>query len=74
MRLLTKTTIQVVMIVAAAAIGAAGAQDVPYGVGDWPEALGNHRARICVEHPANAVWVHLPWRRLTRTPPEDCPS
>ena len=41
---------------------------MPYGVGDWPEALGNHRARIRVEKPADAVWVHLPWRRRDAAP------
>jgi hypothetical protein len=30
--------------------------------------LGNHRARIRVEHPADAVWVHLPWRRRDAAP------
>lgn len=44
------------------------AQDITYGVGDWPETLGNHRARIHVEQPADAVWVHLPWRRRDAAP------
>ena len=55
-------------MLAGATIGSAMAQDVPYGVGDWPEALGNHRARIRVEQPADAVWVHLPWRRRDAVP------
>ena len=38
------------------------------GVGEWPESLGNHRARVRVEQPANAVWVHLPWRRRDTAP------
>jgi hypothetical protein len=42
--------------------------DVPYGVGDWPESLGNHRAKIEVENKADAVWVHLPWRRRDESP------
>lgn len=42
--------------------------ETPYGVGDWPEALGNHRAKIRVEGKADAVWVHLPWRRRDEGP------
>jgi hypothetical protein len=42
--------------------------DVPRGVGDWPESLGNHRAKIQVDGKADAVWVHLPWRRRDRDP------
>ena len=51
-----------------AALGADSSENVPYGVGDWPEALGNQRARIRVEQPADAVWVHLPWRRRDAAP------
>ena len=61
-----KTVSHVLTILAAGAI--APAQDVPYGLGDWPEAFGNHRARIRVERPADAVWVHLPWRRHDAAP------
>ena len=43
--------------------GLSSLTDVPYGVGDRPEALGNHRARVRVERKADAVWVDLPWRR-----------
>ena len=65
-----------VITVAAVALlchaGSAGSvavdQDVPYGIGDWPETFGNHRARIRVERQADAVWVHLPWRRRDATP------
>ncbi len=42
------------------------AEDVPYSVGSWPEALGNHRARIQAMEKADAVWIHLPWRRHNR--------
>ncbi|MBN1346856.1 MAG: hypothetical protein JXQ73_29460 [Phycisphaerae bacterium] len=38
-------------------------QDVPYGIATWPEELGNHRARIRVAREAEAVRVHIPWRR-----------
>ena len=48
--------------------GRAVGAEIPYGVGDWPEALGNHRARIRVAAPAPAVWVHLPWRRRDARP------
>lgn len=34
---------------------AVGADKVPYGVGDWPESLGNHRARIRVAEKTEAV-------------------
>ena len=47
---------------------AAGADEVPYGVGDWPESFGNHRARIRVAEKADAVWVHIPWRRRDANP------
>ncbi|MBI2929018.1 MAG: hypothetical protein HYY24_25420 [Verrucomicrobia bacterium] len=48
----------------------AAAEPVPYGVAPtgWPEPLGNHRARVRVEEPAEAVWVHLPWRRRDLEP------
>jgi hypothetical protein len=46
----------------------ATAEEVPYGVGDWPEVLGNHRAKIRVDQKADAVWVHLPWRRRDAAP------
>ncbi len=45
-----------------------GSDDVPYSVGSWSETLGNHRARIQVGEKADAVWVHLPWRRHDRDP------
>ena len=47
---------------------AAGADTVPYGIGDWPESFGNHRARIRVAEKAEAVWVHIPWRRRDAKP------
>ena len=51
-----------------AADAGGGEADVPYGVGDWPESLGNHRAVVQVEKKADAVWVHLPWRRRDESP------
>lgn len=50
-------------------IGRLQAQEVPYGVGTWPEAgRGNHRALVRVESPVPAVRAHLPWRRRDRGP------
>ena len=45
-------------------------QDVPYGLAakPWPVALGNHRVRIEVREKAEAVRVHVPWRRRDRSP------
>ena len=42
--------------------------DVPYGISDWSESLGNHRARVSVNEHANAVWVRIPWRRRDEQP------
>lgn len=40
------------------------AQEIPYGTGDWDRReLGNHRAVITVRTDADAVRVHVPWRR-----------
>jgi len=41
-------------------------QDIPYTIGSWSDTLGNHRARIQVSEQADAVWIHLPWRRHDR--------
>ena len=43
-------------------------KSVPYGVGKWPTELGNHRAVVRVRDPAEAVRVHLPWRRRDAEP------
>jgi len=37
--------------------------DIPYGIGDWPEELGNHRAVIRVKEYADAAQIYIPWRR-----------
>src|SRR6056297_1682636 len=43
----------------------AQAQELYYGTGQWdPQGLGNHRAVIYAEEPADAVYVKIPWRRL----------
>ncbi len=46
--------------------------EVPYGTGDWDaDAYGNHRAVVRVSHTgADAVWVHIPWRRRDQDPQE----
>ena len=46
-----------------------GEEDVRYGVGAWSaEGLGNHRAVVRVNAKAEAVWVHIPWRRRALRP------
>ncbi|MBM3500905.1 MAG: hypothetical protein FJX74_19780, partial [Armatimonadetes bacterium] len=56
----------------AAGLGAVpglGAQTMDYGIGSWKtEGLGNHRAVVEVAGPAEAVRVHLPWRRRDPQP------
>ena len=44
------------------------AEAVPYGVGDWDEVFGNHRALLRVEAQVPAVWAHIPWRRHDAKP------
>jgi hypothetical protein len=45
--------------------------DMKYGIGEWsPSELGNHRALIHVAEKADAVRVHIPWRRRDRHPEE----
>ena len=41
------------------------AAEPPYSIAEkpWKSAWGNHRARVTVATPADAVLVHLPWRR-----------
>ncbi len=41
---------------------------VKYGLGNWPDARGNHRACLQVQGPADAVRVHIPWRRCDHDP------
>ena len=43
-----------------------GSDDVPYSVGSWSETLGEPPGEIQVTEKADAVWVHLPWRRHDR--------
>jgi len=45
------------------------AQDVKYSVSDWPErGFGNHRAIVKVSAAADAVRVHIEWRRRDTAP------
>ena len=45
------------------------AQQLPYRTGQWiPDSLGNHRAVVHVGRPAEAVRVHIPWRRPDANP------
>lgn len=41
---------------------------VKYGVGHWSESLGLHRAVVRVTRQADAVGVHIPWRRRDLEP------
>jgi hypothetical protein len=44
-------------------------EDVPYGTGSWDENIyGNHRVVIWVEEEADAVRMHIPWRRRDANP------
>ena len=45
-------------------------QEIEYTVApvSWPEALGNHRAKIEIKEPAGAVYLHLSWRRHDSNP------
>ena len=44
--------------------------DIPFSVADtpWVTLLGNHRVHLWVENPAEAVHVHIPWRRVDQNP------
>jgi hypothetical protein len=43
--------------------------DLKFGIGSWdPETFGNHRALVRVPEKADAVWVHIPWRRRDPDP------
>ncbi|MGC9004323.1 MAG: glycoside hydrolase domain-containing protein [bacterium] len=44
-------------------------QDIPFTIGLWEEdGKGNHRAIVEVKEKADAVWVHIPWRRRDPNP------
>ena len=66
----------VVAVAAVVAAHAAGVQqrsdppgEIPYTTGIWdPETLGNHRVVVRVGVAADAVRVHVPWRRRDLNP------
>ncbi|MCS6859162.1 MAG: DUF6067 family protein [Abditibacteriales bacterium] len=48
-----------------------GEEVMKYGIGSWKVAgRGNHRALVQVAEKADAVWVHIPWRRPDPHPEE----
>ncbi len=60
---------QVLLLVVAVTASSNAADEIPRTIGDWPvEGLGNSRARVKVVDKADAVWVHLPWRRRDAEP------
>ena len=45
------------------------ADEIPYGTGMWDsDPFGNHRVVIRVRMKADAVWVHIQWRRRDSDP------
>src|ERR1022692_3524876 len=45
------------------------AQEVHYGTGTWDaDTYGTHRVVVRVQAAADAVWVHVPWRRRDHEP------
>ena len=68
------SAVGVLLSVAVLLLGAplpAHTQQVPHTVGRWePDSTGNHRAVVRVATPADAVRVHLDWRRRDRNPEE----
>ncbi|MCX7425903.1 MAG: DUF6067 family protein [Planctomycetia bacterium] len=49
-------------------IAVAAAEKAAYGLGSWSDTLGAHRARVRVAEKADAVRVHIPWRRRDLQP------
>ena len=61
--------INILLFLVVLASCASGPEVVPYGTGSWNnEELGNHRAVISVVKKADAVRVHIPWRRRDHNP------
>jgi len=64
---MTKTALfSVAVLILASAV--ALAQEIPRGVADWKSELGNERARIVVGAKADAVRLHIVWRRRDASP------
>ncbi|KKM26009.1 hypothetical protein LCGC14_1589240 [marine sediment metagenome] len=66
----TTSLLPVTVLIASLAGSAAaeGPTEATYGVGDWSESLGLHRAVVEVTQQADAVGVHIPWRRRDLEP------
>jgi hypothetical protein len=58
------------LALALTALAAAAQEDTPvrYGIADWPEALGNHRAVLEVRAAGDAARARIPWRRRDAAP------
>lgn len=64
---LARRALLLVLLIAGLSNGAE--PTITYTLGSWPvEGFGNLRARIQVLDKADAVWVHLPWRRRDSHP------
>jgi hypothetical protein len=64
-----RAAILLIFIIPFIAVQVSASDDEPtYSVGSWKEELGNHRARVQVAEPTDAVRVHLPWRLRDRNP------
>ncbi len=58
-----------VVIPLIAGINLGAEEKIPYKTGSWdPGKYGNHRAVVQVDQPADAVAVHIPWRRRDHQP------
>ena len=57
------------LFVAGGGIISLSAQEVRYGTGTWDaDVYGTHRVVVRVQAAADAVWVHVPWRRRDHEP------
>ena len=68
-RLLPSTSLLVAAFALALSTNWTLAQETKYGLASWPETgRGNHRAVVRLAQKADAVRVHIPWRRRDRQP------
>ncbi|MBR4249168.1 MAG: hypothetical protein IKQ24_03330, partial [Verrucomicrobia bacterium] len=52
-----------------ALLGGQSLPELPRAVAEWdPESLGNHRAVVEVNSPAEVVWARIAWRRIDPLP------
>ena len=70
MKLVTERTLFLILMATIMSSQVTHAEEMPqYGVGSWDrETWGNHRARVQVDVDAEAVRVHIPWRRWDSNP------